>query len=326
MWMTWHRMGVRWRRLRAQPGRRTLAVFVFHGATEEPLGVPDPRYTELPRLRAQLEAIAKRFSVVPLRAGLAALRRGRVAALQRGGIAGPAAALCFDGALQSTHDLVLPLLTSLGLPATSFVPTAAVGATRPAWQDRLHRALSDTRELTLGWGGLRVSLAQPETRMDAAARLRRELESRPAPRLEAEVDKISRQLGVDPDAPAPPGSPWRALDEASLRRMAASGSFDFGAGAHHHAILSRLPLAAQREEITSALARLRELTGGPAELFAYPRGEDGDWDENTIEFLREAGVAFAFTTQRGQCRRRTHPYELPRVLVRPEAAVEHLFL
>jgi len=318
MWMAWHRMGVRWRRLRAQPGRRTLAVFVFHGATDGPLPLPDPRYTELGRLRAQLEAIAKRFSVIPLREGIVALRRGRVA--------GPAAALSFDGGLQSAHDLVLPLLASMGLPATCFVPTAAVGTTRPPWHDRLHRAIQETREVTLAWGGLRVSLAQLETRVDAAARLRRELETRSAPVLEAEVDKISRRLGVDPDAPAPPGSPWRALDEGSIRRMAASGTFGFGAQTHRNAILSRLPLAAQRDEIATSLARLRELTGGPSDLFAYPRGESGDWDENTIDFLREQGAAFAFTTQRGQCRRRTHPYELPRVLVRPDAAIDRLFL
>lgn len=318
MWMAWHRMGVRWRRMRAQPGRRTLAVLVFHGACEEPLALPDPRIRTLARLRAQLEAIAKRFSVIPLREGLVALRRGRVA--------GPAAALAFDAGLQSTHDLVLPLLGSMGLPATCFVPTAAVGGARPLWFGRLHRALAETREITLSWRGLRVSFARPETRIDASARLQRELETLSAPELEAEVDALSRHLGVDPDAPVSPGSPWCPLDEPSIRRMLASGTFGFGAQTHRHAILSRLPLAAQRDEIATSLARLRELAGGPADLFAYPRGHDGDWDENTQEFLRELGVAFAFTTVRGQCRRRSRPLELPRVFVPPDVEIDRLFL
>jgi len=318
MWMAWHRMGVRWRRFRAQPGRRTLAVFVFHGASEAPLGLPDPRVRTVARLRAQLEAIAKRFDVIPLREGLAALRRGRVA--------GPAAALAFDGGLQSVHDLVLPLLASLGLPATGFVPTAAIGAERPLWFGRFHRALAETREISFAWRGMRVGFARPEMRSDASLRLQRELEALSGPELEAEVDAISRRLGVDPDAPAPPGSPWRPLDAASIRRMLASGSFGFGAQGHRHAILSRLPLAAQRDEIATSLAALREATGAPTELFAFPRGHAGDWDENTLEFLREAGAPFAFTTVRGQCRRRTHPLELPRVFVPADVEIDRLFL
>lgn len=318
MSMAWHCMGARWRRLRAQPGFCTLAVFVFHGASEAPLELPDPRVRDVARLRAQLEAIAKRFRVMPLREGLAALRRGRVAR--------PAAALAFDAGLQSVHDLVLPLLGAMGLPATCFVPTAAVGATRPLWFGRFHRALAETREITLAWGGLRVSFALPETRSDASARLQRELETLSAPALEAEVDAISRRLGVDPDAPAAPDSPWRPLDAASIRRMLASGIFGFGAQAHRHAILSRLPLAAQREEIATSLARLRELTGEPADLFAYPRGHRGDWDENTLDFLREAGAPFAFTTVLGPCRRRSHPLELPRVFVPAEVEIDRLFL
>lgn len=318
MWMAWHRLGVRWRRFRARPGRRTLAVFVFHGVSEEPLALPDPRVRTLARLRTQLEAIARRFKVMPLREGLAALRDVR--------FTGPAAAIAFDGGLQSVHDLALPLLARLGLPATCFVPTAAIASARPLWFGRFHRALAETREITLAWRGMRVGFARPEMRSDASLRLQRELEDLSGPTLEAEVDAISRRLGVDPDRTAPPGSPWRPLDAGSIGRMRASGDFDFGAQGRAHAILSRLPLAAQREEIESSLAALGAATGAPAQFFAYPRGEAGDWDENSLDFLRQAGAPFAFTTVRGQCRRRTHPLELPRFVVPADVEVDRLFL
>jgi peptidoglycan/xylan/chitin deacetylase (PgdA/CDA1 family) len=107
--------------------------------------------------------------------------------------------------------------------------------------------------------------------------------------------------------------------------MAASGAFAFGAASHHAAILSRMTPAAQREEIATSLCRLRELTRGPTDLFAYPGGEAGDWDENTKELLRELGVELAVTAVPGQCRRRTPRLELPRFVLQGDSELRTLW-
>lgn len=66
------------------------------------------------------------------------LERGYVGATFRDAVAAPPAdrtfAVTFDDAYRSVHEQALPVLRSLGVPATVFVPTALVGSERPmAW-------------------------------------------------------------------------------------------------------------------------------------------------------------------------------------------------
>ena len=91
---------------------------------------------------------------------------------------------------------------------------------------------------------------------------------------------------------------------------------DVGAHTSSHGTLSALPVAAQRSEIVESKARLEEITGRAVTSFAYPFGGRADYTPMTVGLVREAGFALACSNVPGLVRRRTDPFQLPRVLVR----------
>jgi hypothetical protein len=62
-----------------------------------------------------------------------------------------------------------------------------------------------------------------------------------------------------------------------------------------HPILTRAPLARQREEILGCGTRLAEEMREPMRCFSYPVGGPTTFNSVTQDCLREAGVRYAFS-------------------------------
>jgi peptidoglycan/xylan/chitin deacetylase (PgdA/CDA1 family) len=108
------------------------------------------------------------------------------------------------------------------------------------------------------------------------------------------------------------GSPYRMLNKDAIEEMVASELIEFGAHTHQHTILSRLSATERFAEIRRSIAAIRELTGRPCEYFAYPNGRKGDYDWDSIEYLKACGIQVAVTTTGGPNNRLTPAMELRR--------------
>ncbi|MHB8520309.1 MAG: polysaccharide deacetylase family protein [Limisphaerales bacterium] len=102
------------------------------------------------------------------------------------------------------------------------------------------------------------------------------------------------------------------MDEAEVRGWLAAGH-EIGSHTLTHPFLTRLSLAAAREEIFSSKHKLEDLFGRPIAHFCYPYG---DWNEPVRDLVREAGYATACTVEFGVNTADTPPHALRRITAR----------
>jgi peptidoglycan/xylan/chitin deacetylase (PgdA/CDA1 family) len=268
--------------------QQTLAILMYHGVTLPEIPMRDWCFIDFSRFVQQMKYLKKYFDVLSISEALQALRRG---AIQR-----PTAVLTFDDGYQNTFDLIVPVLKHLRLPATIFLCTDLVDSSETVWFCRLLEAFSETPRQSLDWKGRRIPLATASARIAAAGALQEELKRLSPLQLKDEMRELAMSLQYDIERPIERSSPFRILDSASIRSMAATGLIEFGAHTGSHAILSKLPLEEKRSEIARSVRAVGSLTGHGCDYFAYPNGTRNDYDVDSINCLREMEIRAAFTT------------------------------
>jgi hypothetical protein len=105
-----------------------------------------------------------------------------------------------------------------------------------------------------------------------------------------------------------------SLDE--LRSLDRSVWVSIGAHTVTHSCLSSLSPAEQKEEIVNSKRQLEYWLGHGIDIFSYPFGGRRDYDRTSINICRKAGFVKVAANFSGQAHRWSHPYEIPRHLVR----------
>ena len=284
--------------------RDGLTIVAYHAVVESPLPVWDWCFIDRASFRNQMLYLRENFAVLPMSEAVERMRHG--------GIRCPTAVITFDDGYQNNHDVAFPVIRELGLPATVFLNTRFIDSPETIWFCRLNRALGDTAATLLEYGGTVFPTRDILERARTSAILQERLKGLAHPRLLQEVRRIIARLGLDPSRSVDEGSPYRILSAESIAEMAASGHIEFGAHTHSHAILSRLSVAEQEEEIAASVEKVGRLTGRRCRLFAYPNGRPQDYDEGTVDILRANGVRAAVTSVPGPNLASTSPYHLRR--------------
>ncbi len=208
----------------------------------------------------------------------------------------PTVAITFDDGFYNTYDVAFPVLRELNLPATVFLCTDLVDSDDTVWFCRLNDALARTTLPVFEWQGNRFSINTPAHKSRVSGMLQADLKKLPPTALITQLAQICESLGYDLAAPLPHDSPFHMLDAAAISEMLKSGLIEFGAHTASHTILARIDKARQREEITRSIAAVEYLTGAPCRFFAYPNGTSEDYNDVSMDLLREQGILAAVTT------------------------------
>ncbi len=266
------------------------------------LAAPSPFLASEPDIDTftwQMELLARCFNVLSLRDALAAIESGRV----------PPRAVCitFDDGYRSVHELALPVLRRLKLPATVFVSSGFVNG-HTMWNDRIVEAVEtlpaeelDLAEFGLGVYSLRSMPERAATLgklTEASKYLPPQERSRLVLRLETLVgDSAAEGLMLTPEMVV-------NLDRHGI---------EIGAHTVTHPILTSLDDASAMQEIAGSKRDLEAIIGKPVPMFAYPNGKVGkDFDARHVAMVREAGFLAAFTTAVGAMTRHHDRFQLPR--------------
>jgi peptidoglycan/xylan/chitin deacetylase (PgdA/CDA1 family) len=255
-------------------------------------------------LRNQLEHVARRHEIVSLADAC------RILAEPVGGGERDVVAITLDDGYADNHDHALPLLASMRVPATVFVPTAYVGTDRRLPHDRLFDALSllSRRGIPYQRAGIPVglqALLSLAAKPGPAATLDTLIRALPHDRLVALADALEARLGTS-ERDLPPGT--RLLTWAQIRDLAAGG-VEVGGHSMNHAVLSNIPLDDARREIAGCRDHIAERLGRRPRFFAYPNGY---YTPQTRSAVREAGFEAAVTIEDEENRRGIDPYALKR--------------
>lgn len=263
----------------------------------------------------------------------------------------PAVSVTFDDGYADNLHAARPLLERHGVPATVFVTTGYTAQAREFWWDDLERLLlrpgrlPSALHLSVGEAQYAWPMGDGAEYTEAAARAHGgwhvEQKDDPTPRHRAyrqlcalfqrtpgaEVTTALDQLSDLAGSPRAARETHRPLTAAEVGRLAASDAIEIGAHAVSHTALSALPLEAQRREMADSRRVLADITGREPASFAYPFGSRRHYTRDTVAAVRDVGYRHACSNIPGLVRRRTDPYEYPRVLVRDwdgDAFARHL--
>ncbi|MGA2128945.1 MAG: polysaccharide deacetylase family protein, partial [Xanthobacteraceae bacterium] len=205
-----------------------VCVLMYHGLTSGPLPVADGCFLRAERFAAQMEYLSAHFEVVHLEEAL--VRRGAPGAR-------PIACVTFDDGFASVHDLALPILRRLRIPATVYLVTDLIDTDQTLWFARLHQAICQTAALEVRLGEQCVSLRGPAARERASAALQLALKRLERPAFSVALEDVLARLGYA-GAATPPWGAFRILTSAQVRVMAGDGLVRFGAHTATHQILT----------------------------------------------------------------------------------------
>lgn len=240
-----------------------------------------------------------------------------------------------DGYVDNLHNAA-PLFERYDAPATIFLASGYIGATREFWWDELERILLGPERLP---GELRLAAAgkiwiwplgeaceytDDERRRDRAW----SLDKRGALSKRSEfyravhsallpLDEVERLKALD-DISVWSGNAGSArpshlcISPNEVMALKSSDLIELGAHTVTHSALSGLPEEAQRQEIRQSKADLERLLGTPVLNFAYPYGQ---YSERTAALVREEGFISACSNQAGVLTEDSDLFALPRLKI-----------
>ena len=263
-------------------------VIAYHGVGESPHA--PVMHVSPGRLQSQLQLLRDRYQIVPL--------RELVSRWHSGASTRDCVAITFDDAYAGVLVHALPILRSLGIPATVFVASdhATIGASY--WWDDVERKLpaATDAEWATDMNALELSSATRETRV-AMDRIRNTV--------------LGRFAGRWPRALTPGGkSIWRSMKFAELQSLADDERIDFAAHTLSHPALPLLSYDEQVREMKNNLALLQELLPRVIPVVAYPYGL---YDEMTVRAARAAGMIAGVTMEGRATADHPDPMIVPRI-------------
>jgi peptidoglycan/xylan/chitin deacetylase (PgdA/CDA1 family) len=289
---------------------RRLLVLGYHNIDPTPYApaAPGAGRQGFERQLALLERVA---NVVPLTEAVDTLAAG-------GSLPPRAVALTFDDGYADWLDAAVPALDRHGMNGTFFLVTDILSRRVTAWWEDFADALEHAEVDHLEWAGRTHDLSTPAARRAAGDALKNELKLVDGATRRAAVAAVAERV-----APSRPGTSSLFLDWDGARALAATGH---GVGSHTvtHPILAREDADAQRAELEDSRRALEEGLGQTVDLFAYPNGGTGDYDERTTQIAERAGYRAAVTTRAGLAGPGHSPYEMRRVLVEPTTDLAEL--
>jgi peptidoglycan/xylan/chitin deacetylase (PgdA/CDA1 family) len=269
----------------------------------------------------QLDWLSRQCRVISLRELVAELRAGRRRS--------HAVAITFDDGYADNLINAAPLLAKYGLPATFFLTTASLGATREFWWDELERllllpaSLPPVLHITVGEqsrsfnvGTASVSEIPHERPWEAPAGTRLGLYytvwSLLRPLDDAQRQSILADLRRQLDVPEIPRESHRTLQLQEVKLLAARPGNDIGAHSVTHSAFSERSPTEQRREMEQSKREIETLLQRPVWGFAYPYGA---YSAESAEIARDVGYEFACTTENKTISRGTSLHLLPRLAV-----------
>jgi peptidoglycan/xylan/chitin deacetylase (PgdA/CDA1 family) len=236
-----------------------------------------------------------------------------------------------DGYVDNLHQ-AMPILQQFEIPATFFLTTGWLSQQREFWWDELDQLLlqpgrlPETLRLTMDgksdewclgeaanytaedadhhhrW----CTLEQPPTlRHDTYYEVWKRLYALPPEKRQSVLDEILEWA----EAEVVERATHCRLSQEEVVALSRSRLVEIGAHTVNHPVLPTLSPAAQKREIELSKTALEELLDCPVTSFAYPHG---DYSEETICLVQQAGFSRACTSRPDQVSQHHDPFQLPR--------------
>jgi peptidoglycan/xylan/chitin deacetylase (PgdA/CDA1 family) len=249
-----------------------------------------------------------------------------------------AVALTFDDGYASVLSHARPLLEQYEVPATMFVPTAALAQGREFWWDELERVFLEPGELrptleleidqhrfhwdlgdaavytqeayeqNLSW---RAWHPAPGPRHQLYVKLWELLHPLNAQGIREVLDRILEWANLPPNA----RPTHRVLTWGEVAALKDDPWIEFGSHGLTHSSLASLPVEVQTSELQQSKTSLEAVLDRPITSLSYPYGKPQDYSSQTAAIAREAGYKLALINSPGIIDQAADLFYLPRCYV-----------
>jgi peptidoglycan/xylan/chitin deacetylase (PgdA/CDA1 family) len=215
--------------------------------------------------------------------------------------------ITFDDGYRSCHDVALPLLRQVGLPAAFFIPTGFVGERRLYWWERIAFVLHATKlaSATIAYPKPYAITARDPMALRNLADL---VKDTPQLELERFLDELARAFRVDWDL----STEQRHADDIVMTwdhvRALAKAGMDVESHTKSHRVLQTLGRHELHEELAGSKRELEAQLGRPVRAVAYPVGRRVAHISAIREAVEDAGYQLGFTNSTGASRIWPRPF------------------
>ena len=241
-----------------------------------------------------------------------------VTALAGGGTLPPRAlAITFDDGYGDNFRLALPVLRSLGLPATVYVATGGLDDGDPFWVAAVRVLVLRARDVIELPGLAPVAVGAPTDRARAVKTVVRLLVPLGADDRRERLTTAAAAAGIDLRA-ALRGT---MLTTGQVRELHAAG-WTIGAHTVTHGNVALMPTAEAEREIAESRDTLASMSGAPVVHFCYPNtgGQHEYYSTAVAGVLRRLAFRSGVTSRAAAVSPGVDPYVIPRLGVSPRLA------
>jgi len=205
--------------------------------------------------------------------------------------------ITFDDGYRDVYDIALPVLKHFGLPATAFLTTACIGSGRSLWTNVFYRfmASSHVNSMQFQFPGETFNtydLSSEESVQISTLKLSGKLKKLKPSLRDQILQQLAEALNVDPDYD--PHEELPMLDWDQVKELFEHG-INIGSHTATHPILTRCCSDLQREELEVSKHTIETYIDSECSTIAYPNGQIGDFNEITIDIVKDVGYKAAFT-------------------------------
>ena len=293
----------------------SVAILMYHSVMEDPRqenstlgGIVHSREV----FTRQMELISREYVPVSLDEVMQVLEDGQRPRPR-------SVVVTFDDGYTDNHEIAMPILNRVGIPATFYITVDCVEKGQLPWPGRLRYAFSTTNKISWndinGKGWPLGNSGQREQAFlfasDLCARLA-------GGEQENFVEGVQKALQSGP----PEASRRLMMTWEGVRHLLKNGHI-IGSHTLTHPNMAHIGEAAARWEMADSKRKLEEVLKAPVLHFSYPcPALWPHWNESTRKLSREVGYRTAVTTVGGRVRQNDDLLALKRV--RPSKEVEVL--
>lgn len=294
-----------------------ILILAYHGISERPAEDLPWTMVNVGAFERQVAYLKEHYRILPLRQVVESLREHRP-------LPARIAVVTFDDGYRNNLRLALPVLRRYRAPATVFLTAGHIGGSRLLHFDRLYLSLVGARgvkEYPAGELG-RLQLQSDPDRTRSFASAVSVFKRLPAAIRDAHLDRLEYELPGDETWRKSMAEELRIVTAEEVLALTRDGLIDVGAHTVTHQILANLDRESAAAEIGHSREILERIVQRPVVLFAYPNGQPGDFTPEHQEILRRQGFLGAVTTVPKLNEIHDGLFDLGRICVGPELAVD----
>ncbi len=279
-----------------------VSIYTFHHIAEhDPNYLFDPGVADASpsQFRRQLEALLRWANPISLDDLLAALDGKQLPANP--------VMITFDDGYASNYHTALPILSSLGVPATFFIATKFIDERRLFWWETLAWTLKQTNRTTLqlpAASGDSIVDQLPKRTFDTSSpKLLRELTDLVKNTAHMNVDAFVHAITTAADVEWTPRIERELANAVLLTwdqlRIMVDKGMAVGSHTHSHRVLQTVPIDELPQELAGSKDILQRELGCDIHALAYPVGRRIQKGHAVRDALKKAGYRVGFTNASG---------------------------